>query len=430
MTYKETLAFLYTQLPMYQRVGSTAFKKNLDNILSLCEALGNPQNQFQSIHIAGTNGKGTTAHMLSSVLQAHGKKTGLYTSPHYRDFRERIKIDGQLMPRSKVIQFVAKHNDLFKKIRPSFFEITVAMAFQHFAQSEVDIAVIETGLGGRLDSTNIIRPLLSVITNISLDHQNMLGDTLPEIAGEKAGIIKAGIPVVIGEEQASVKMVFKQKAKEMKSAIRFASQNYDLIAKDSTGIDQSIFDVKRGGKKIYKDLEVNAKGPFQSKNVSTLLETLAVLSQESDLVLKEDRLRYALKNLKSLTRYIGRWQILDRQPLTITDSAHNEGGLAIVMESLKQLPCENLYLVLGSVNDKDLTKTLGLFPKEAQYFFAKPNIPRGLAAEQLQEKAAAFGLQGRCYSSVKNAWRAAKRRAGETDVIFIGGSTFVVAEVV
>ncbi len=430
MTYKETLAFLYTQLPMYQRVGSTAFKKNLDNILALCEALGNPQNQFQSIHIAGTNGKGTTAHMLSSVLQAHGKKTGLYTSPHYRDFRERIKIDGQLMPRSKVVQFVANHHDLFKKIRPSFFEITVAMAFQHFAQSEVDIAVIETGLGGRLDSTNIIRPLLSVITNISLDHQSMLGDTLPEIAGEKAGIIKAGIPVVIGEEQAAVKMVFEKKAKEMKSAISFASQNYDLFSKDSKGIDHTIFEVKRGDEKIYKDLEVNVKGPFQSKNISTLLETLDILSQDGHLLLKEDRLRHALKNLKSLTRYIGRWQILDHQPLTITDSAHNEGGLAIVMESLKQLPCENLYLVLGSVNDKDLTKTLGLLPKEAQYFFAKPNIPRGLAAEQLQEEAAAFGLQGKCYSSVKNAWRAAKRRASAKDVIFIGGSTFVVAEVV
>ncbi len=430
MTYQETLAFLYTQLPMYQRVGSSAFKKNLDNILALCEALGNPQNQFPCIHIAGTNGKGTTAHLLSGVLQAHGKKTGLYTSPHYRDFRERIKIDGQLMPRSKVVQFVANHQELFKKIQPSFFEITVALAFQHFAQSKVDIAVIETGLGGRLDSTNIIRPIVSVITNISLDHQNMLGDTLPEIAGEKAGIIKAGIPVVIGEEQVAVKKVFEEKAKEKKSDIRYASQNYDLSTTDTSGVEHTIFEVKRQGKKIYQNLEVNLKGPFQAKNVSTLLTTLDLLHQDGHLVLQEDRLRFALKNLKSLTRYIGRWQILASGPLTITDSAHNEGGLAIVMESLKQLPCENLYLVLGSVNDKDLSKTLGLFPKEAQYFFAKPNIPRGLAAEQLQEKAAAFGLQGKCYSSVKNAWRAAKRRASDQDVIFIGGSTFVVAEVV
>lgn len=415
---------------MYQRVGKTAFKKNLDNIRALCEALGNPQDQFPCIHLAGTNGKGTTAHLLSAVLQAQGYKTGLYTSPHYRDFRERIKIDGQLISRQKVIRFVAEQQALIERIRPSFFEITVALAFHTFAQAKVDFAVIETGLGGRLDSTNIIHPILSIITNISLDHQQFLGDTLPEIAGEKAGIIKPRIPVVIGEDQAAVKSVFVAKAKVENSPIYFAAQNYRVNLLATTGGRKSIYQVWKKGQLFLDQLTVDLRGPFQNKNLATLLQSLEVLEEYGHLKLSEERLRYALLHLRELSYYIGRWQILAESPLTITDSAHNEGGLTIVMEAVEQLPKAALHIVLGTVNDKDLAKILRLMPPSAYYYFARPNIPRGLAAETLQSQAATFGLNGRTYTSVKNAWRAAKRKAQAEDVIFIGGSTFVVAEVI
>lgn len=415
---------------MYQRVGKTAFKKNLDNILALCEALGNPQDQYPTIHLAGTNGKGTTAHLLSAALQSHGYKTGLYTSPHYRDFRERIKIDGQLISRKQVIRFVAEHQSLIESIQPSFFEITVALAFHCFAQAKVDFAVIETGLGGRLDSTNIIQPILSIITNISLDHQQLLGNTLPEIAGEKAGIIKTQIPVVVGEEQAAVKAVFVEKAKQEKSKLYFADQAFQVEFLEFAEGASSIYRVWKEGKVFLDHLQVDLRGPFQRKNLATLFQSLDVLERNGHIKIVEDRLRYALLHLRQLSYYIGRWQILGTAPLTITDSAHNEAGLSIVMKAIQELPKAALHIVLGTVNDKELAKVLRLMPKEARYYFARPNIPRGLAAKDLQDQAAAFGFQGRTYSSVKNAWRAARRRAQSEDVIFIGGSTFVVAEVI
>lgn len=429
-TYTATLDYLYSQLPMYQRQGQSAFKKNLDNIWALCAALGNPQEQFPSIHIAGTNGKGSTAHLLSAVLQAHGYQTGMYTSPHYRDFRERIKVDGELIPQKVVIRFVEEHRDLFDKIQPSFFEITVALAFQHFAAQKVEIAVVETGLGGRLDSTNIISPLLSIITNISWDHQNMLGDTLPLIAGEKAGIIKPGVPVVVGEYQEEVAEVFRQKAKQEKAALSFASQHYQVEEMGHSGISHSLYRIWREGEIFLDEVEVNLRGPFQRHNLATLFAAIEALGNQESFHWEEAKIRHALAHLRELTRYQGRWQVLAAQPLTITDSAHNEGGLKIVLEELSILPKQQLHIVLGVVKDKDLAKILPLFPSEARYYFARPNIPRGMEATDLKATAAKFALRGRSYLSVANAWRAARRAAGEEDLIFIGGSTFVVAEVV
>jgi len=320
--FKETLHYLYTQLPMFQRVGNVAFKKDLTNIRKLCKALGNPQNHFKSIHLAGTNGKGSTAHLLSSVLQAAGYKTALYTSPHYKDFRERIKVNGQLMERSFVIDFVKQHQHLFETIKPSFFEITVAMAFEYFKQQEVDVAIIETGLGGRLDSTNVIRPELSIITNISFDHQQFLGNTLKSIAREKAGIIKKNIPVVIGEEQAEVKDVFKKVAAQRKAPISFASRTHKLIFKKSD-LSHSYYEVRKSGKVLFKNLKVNLHGDFQRKNIATVLKALEKLD---GFQVKEQAIKKGFKDLKNLTYYIGRWQQLSTSPLVICDSAHNEAG--------------------------------------------------------------------------------------------------------
>lgn len=439
--YKETLDWLFTQLPMFQRVGATAMKKDLTNIRKLCAALGNPQEKFKTLHIAGTNGKGSTAHLLSAILQAHGYKTGLYTSPHYRDFRERIKIDGSLISRKAVIQFVENHKDIFEEIQPSFFEITVALTFKHFADERVDIAVIETGLGGRLDSTNIITPLLSIITNIGYDHQQFLGDTLPLIAGEKAGIIKPGVPVVVGESHPETAPVFRQKATEEKSEIYFADEKYNAeIIKtqypNGSGKNAhrevlttfSVKDKSNDSKEIY---DLNLTGTYQGKNLQTVLQTLEILPQVwSDFELKEEKLKTAFTNLKKLTRFIGRWHILAGDPLTIADSAHNEAGIRLIISQLAEINYQKLHFVLGMVNDKDIEKILSMLPKNATYYFAKANIPRGLDAKILQEKAQAEGLQGRAYSSVKNAWKAAKRKATADDLIYIGGSTFVVAEVV
>ena len=423
--FKATLDFLYTQLPMFQRVGDIAFKKDLTNIRKLCKALGNPERHFKTIHIAGTNGKGTTAHLLSSVLQAAGYKTGLYTSPHYKDFRERIKIDGQLTTRQFIVDFVKTHNTLFQEIKPSFFEITVAMAFEYFRQEQVDIAVIETGLGGRLDSTNIVKPVLSIITNISLDHQQFLGNTLKSIAREKAGIIKKGIPVVIGEEQKETKEVFKSIAKKRQSPICFANRTYKVVFKKSN-VHHAYYDVFKSGKLLFKNLKVNLHGDFQNKNIATVFKAIDALE---DFGISDKAIQNGFKNLKTLTNYIGRWQQLSDHPLVICDSGHNEAALRLIKKSLAAIPKERLHFVYGAVNDKDLGQVLALLPKEAIYYFAKADIPRGLDAGKLKNQAAIFGLKGKAYSSVPNALKAAKRAAGTKDLIFVGGSIFVVAEV-
>jgi len=425
--FNETLNFLYTQLPMFQRVGSQAFKKDLTNIKLLCNHLKNPFQQYPCIHIAGTNGKGSTAHLISAVLQEHGYKVGLYTSPHYRDFRERIKINGKYISRKYVVNFVEENKKVFKEIKPSFFEITVALAFDFFAKKKVDVALIETGLGGRLDSTNIIHPILSVITNISFDHQQFLGNTLKKIAGEKAGIIKKGVPVVIGETQKETTPVFLKKAKTKQSEIYFADKHFRVVSK-SENLTHTTFDIYKKKQLIFPKQEINLHGGFQAKNIATALQSLELL--ESHFPLKKSKIKKAFTHLKSKTNFKGRWQLLQKDPIVLCDSAHNEGGLKLAVKQLNSLEFNKLHLVLGMVNDKDIEKMLNFFPKDAKYYFCRPDIPRGLDVQILSQKAKDIGLSGRAYSSVKNALKAAKRNASKKDLIYVGGSTFVVAEVI
>ncbi|MEL7251820.1 MAG: folylpolyglutamate synthase/dihydrofolate synthase family protein [Bacteroidota bacterium] len=428
MNYQETLDFLYQQLPMYQRVGNVAFKKDLTNIRALLEVLGQPQEQFASIHVGGTNGKGSVGHLLSAALQAQGLKTGLYTSPHFKDFRERIKVNGEYVSRQVVTAFVEELKPALQEIKPSFFEITVAMAFSWFARQEVDMAIIEVGLGGRLDSTNVITPELSVITNISFDHQQFLGDTLPLIAGEKAGIIKSGIPVVIGETHRETAPVFREKAAAVNAPLYFADQLFQVqpLAEDLTA---TYYAVQRKHKVYHPRLGVNLHGPYQHLNLQTALAALEVWQQhQSERFLPFTAVEKGWSKLQSLTRFQGRWQLLGQEPRILVDSAHNEGGLRVVMERLEAIPGQ-LHIVLGVVNDKKLDQVLPLFPARAHYYFAKAAIPRGLPADELKQTAARYNLEGRTYVSVQNALQAAKRAAQPNDTIFVGGSIFTVAEV-
>ncbi len=433
MTLELTLDYLYTQLPMYQRVGAAAMKKDLRNIIALCEALGNPHHKFKSIHIAGTNGKGSTAHMLSAILQADGLKTGLYTSPHYRDFRERIKLDGQYVTEQFVVDFVARNKPLFERIQPSFFEITVAMAFQYFAENQVDIAVIETGLGGRLDSTNILSPLLSIITNISYDHQQFLGDTLAEIAAEKAGIIKPNTPVVISERQEEVAHIFEHIAAERNAPIYFASDFFDIKEKAIalTGNTYHISPLlpSNSKKKIENYLlKTDLYGNYQSKNLCGVLLSEKILNEEK--IISNERSKFeGLQAVKSLANFMGRWQVISEKPLTVCDSGHNTAGISGVVNQLAALAYRQLHIVIGMVKDKDHEKVIKLLPKDAIYYIAKPDIPRGMDAEKLTEKFVQVGLRARAYESVPNALRVAQEQAQEEDLVFVGGSIFVVGEV-
>jgi len=412
---------------MFQRVGPTAFKKDLTNIRALCEALGQPQERLRTIHIAGTNGKGSTAHMLASVLQTAGLKVGLYTSPHYRDFRERININGALMSEEAVVGFVEEHEALFSDIKPSFFEITVAMAFDYFARERVDWAVVEVGMGGRLDSTNILMPELCVITNISYDHMQFLGETLPEIAGEKAGIIKPKVPVVISETQEEIQDVFLHKANQLEAPIIFADQQYEARLVQ-TGLELTTYDVYREGKCVFEQLELNAYGDYQRKNLQAVLQASEWL--QSKQLISEQQLRTGLRELRKRTRFLGRWQVLGRNPLTLCDSAHNEAGIKLAMEELERLDYQQMHIVYGMVNDKDPDKILKLLPASARYYFAKPDIPRGLEAEALQQAAKKAGLNGTKFISVADALQAAQSEAKPEDLIYVGGSIFVIAEVV
>jgi dihydrofolate synthase/folylpolyglutamate synthase len=393
------------------------------------DALGNPQTYFKAIHIGGTNGKGSVTHLLSAVLQAQGYQVGMYVSPHYRDFRERIKVNGRYIRKKAVVDFVQEHQELIERVRPSFFEITVAMAFEYFRREKVEIAVVEVGLGGRLDSTNVLQPVISIITNISLDHQQFLGDTLPEIAGEKAGIIKTDIPVVIGETHPETQTVFTEKAKAVKAPISFADQIWQAELVDSD-LTHSYYHIRKNGQTEYEKLKINLQGDYQRFNVQTALQALRVLREMQTLTITPQAILSGFAELKSLTRFIGRWQLLGEQPTVLADSAHNEGGLRLVLRQLQTLLYRRLHIVMGTVNDKDVSNVLTFFPKNARYYFAKANVPRGMNALELQKKAADFGLEGRAYSSVRNALRAAKRHATPDDLIFVGGSIFVVAEVV
>ncbi|MDN3586922.1 folylpolyglutamate synthase/dihydrofolate synthase family protein [Pedobacter aquatilis] len=429
MNYQQTLDFLYSKLPMFTRVGASAFKKDLTNTIILCEAIGNPQEKFKTLHIAGTNGKGSTSHMLASILQAQGYKTGLYTSPHLKDFRERIRINGKMMSKADVKSFVQNNRRLIEQIEPSFFEVTVAMAFDHFAQHKVDVAVIEVGLGGRLDSTNIITPELSVITNISLDHTNMLGNTLAEIAGEKAGIIKKNIPVVIGETQSESKPVFIRRAEEVNTEIYFADEtlnaNNVIVKNNKLSLSISINDNVK-----YQNLQCDLTGLYQPKNILTVLKAVEILNKQSEFSISDNALYQGLRNVKKFTQLQGRWQTLSKNPLVICDTGHNEAGITEVVKNIESTPHKNLHIVFGMVKDKDITKVLSLMPSNATYYFCKPNLERALAADELKQQASIFNLTGNSFNSVIEAKKAAISSARKDDLIFIGGSTFVVAEAI
>lgn len=425
MNYQETINYLFQRLPMFQRIGPQAFKKDLGNITQMMEFLDHPHQKYPTIHIAGTNGKGSVTHILANMLMSQGLKVGLYTSPHYRDFRERIKINGKLMPKRSVSAFVRKYQDDIEKVNASFFEVTVAMAFDYFAKAKVDVAIIETGLGGRLDSTNVITPILSIITNISLDHQAMLGDTLPQIAKEKAGIIKSKIPVIIGETHPETLPIFRRKAEASNAPLILAEKIIQLTIdkNDLSGI-KGAFSYQGTSHQFETDIS----GPFQGKNLATAITAFYTL-QEIGLIqgnLNKD----SFSNIRSRTHFIGRWTILSEKPLTIADSAHNVAGLTLFAQAIQAIPHQKMYIILGTVNDKDPSYLFDILPKSAFYHFAKANIPRGLDADKLLAKANQKGISGKAYSSVRQALSAARRKAKKDDIIIIAGSIFVVAEVI
>ena len=403
MTYKETLDWMFQQLPMYQKKGAEALKNKLDNILLFSEVLGNPHEKFKSIHVAGTNGKGSSSHMLASVLQEAGNKVGLYTSPHLKDFRERIKINGISVSEEFVIDFIDTHRPFLEQNDLSFFEMTVGMAFSYFAQEMVDIAIIEVGLGGRLDSTNIITPEVALITNIGLDHTQILGDTLEKIALEKAGIIKKSVPVIISETQPETEGIFRIISAQKNSKIVFADQLE------------------------WDNYKTDLLGAYQTKNIKGVVATLCELK---NFEVKSEHIKKGLLNCVGNTGILGRWQILGENPKIVCDSAHNKEGLQIVLKQIEDSKSQRVHFVLGFVNDKNLEEVLSLFPEQAEYYFVKPNIPRGLEAEELWNMALDFGLKGEIFKTVENGLEVALSEAGPDDFVYIGGSTFVVAEVV
>ena len=421
-SYPQTLTYLYENLPVFQRVGVSAYKADLTNTLALCEALGNPQNKFKSIHVAGTNGKGSTSHMLASVLQSAGYSTGLYTSPHLKAFTERIKINGEEISQAFVVDFVNRIKPHIETIKPSFFEITVAMAFDYFASEQIDVAVIEVGLGGRLDSTNVITPILSVITNISFDHKDILGDTLEKIAAEKAGIIKENVPVVISQRQPEIEHVFTGKAKQHHAPMSFAADEF-AIAKSETS-----FEVSKNGSVYLNKLSLPLKGNYQVKNLAGVLKTIQLLNENGFQISKE-QLKTGLEKTVTQTGLKGRWQQLGTSPLIICDTGHNADGIKEIVNQIKQQKFENLFIVWGMVKDKEPHEVLKLLPKQAYYYFCQASIPRAMDAVTLQQQAEKFGLKGEVEPDVNKAIAKAKVRAGVNDFVFIGGSTFVVAEI-
>jgi len=430
MTYPEVLDFLYSQLPMFQRTGPAAYKDNLDNTIRLDELFGIPHRSFKTIHIAGTNGKGSVSHMLASVLQEAGFKTGLYTSPHLKDFRERIRVNGEMIEEDAVVRFTERYLEInrVEKLEPSFFELTVSMAFDYFRSQQVDVAVIEVGLGGRLDSTNIIIPEVSVITNISFDHMALLGYTLPEIAAEKAGIIKQKVPVVVGETNPETEPVFRKFAQKAMAALFFADQEYHSDYSMLTIHGKQSLNVKKNNVLIFSDLELDLLGIYQRYNVPIVLKTIDVL-KELGWNLKDDAIRQGLLHTIRNTGLLGRWQIIGYNPLIICDTGHNPAGIKLVVEQIHQTAWKRLHMVIGMVNDKDQDEVLALMPANATYYFTKAAIPRAANPEVLADKGKKFGLEGDCYPTVQQALSAARLNAGENDLIFVGGSTFVVAEV-
>lgn len=426
MNYQEVIEFMFNSLPMYQRVGAAAYKANLDNTLAFDKITGSPHKKYKTIHIAGTNGKGSVSHSLASILQEAGYKTGLYTSPHLTDYRERIRVNGKKIEKSFITEFINSHKNFIKNVKPSFFEMSVALAFKYFELQQVEVAVIEVGMGGRLDSTNIILPELSVITNIGLDHTQFLGNSLAEIAGEKAGIIKQNIPVVIGERQKETEEVFLKKAKKKNSKISFASDNYACKILNSN-LKYSNFEVEKKTSDKSYTLNFNLSGKYQEKNLATILETVDNLRNQG-FCISDKNLKQGLENLIKNTGFHGRWETLNAEPLTICDTGHNKEGLSYTIEQLSSLEFKKLRFVLGFVNDKNVDEVLKLFPKNAEYYFCKAQIPRALDEKILLEKANLVSINGKSFENVSSAYHAAKKDADKNDVIFIGGSTFVVAD--
>lgn len=427
MNYSDTLDFLYSSLPMYQRIGKAAYKSNLDTTLGLDKHLGRPHRSFKSIHIAGTNGKGSVSHMLAAVLQQAGYKTGLYTSPHYIDFRERIKVNGKMVDEHYVIDFVKENRDIIREMEASFFEMTVAMAFSYFEKEKVDVAIVETGMGGRLDSTNIITPLLSVITNIGYDHTQYLGDTLDKIALEKAGIIKHEVPVVIGKAGTGLRKLFEDRALQMHAPIYFAEDRYTIQNRGcASGEGLQGFDVYRDGMLFLEELCTDLLGDFQALNIRTVLQVLELL--EGEISGMAGPVREGLMKVKKLTGFMGRWQVMRQSPMVICDSGHNADGLATSVRQLLNMKHDRLHMIIGMVNDKDISAILDLLPADAKYYFTRAAIPRALDQDILMSEAAKYSLEGSSYTSVIEAYRSAMNNADKKDIIFVGGSSFVVAD--
>lgn len=422
MNYQETIEYLYNSTPVFEHIGASAYKEGLENTLALDEHFNHPHTHFLSIHIAGTNGKGSCSHSLAAILQAEGYKVGLYTSPHLIDFRERIKVNGKMIPEQYVIDFVKNERSFFEPLHPSFFELTTALAFKYFAEQKVDIAIIEVGLGGRLDCTNIITPILSVITNISLDHTQFLGNSLAEIAGEKAGIIKQGVPTIIGEAVPETRVVFQSKAQKMDSVITFAE---DIPALLSSHI------LPNGGIKyqtrFFGDIEGELGGTYQEKNTNTVL-TAAMYLYNKGIIKDVTSISLGLSKVCETTGLMGRWQKLKEHPLVICDTGHNAGGWKYLSQQIKQQPCKHRRIIFGMVDDKDLHTVIRMLPKEATFYWTQPSTKRAFPVKKIAEEAKEYGLDGNCYETVKDAYMTALKDAGEEDFIFVGGSSYIVAD--
>jgi dihydrofolate synthase/folylpolyglutamate synthase len=428
MTYAETLQYLYTSLPSFQNIGSDAYKPGLDNISSFCRTLGNPQRSYHTIHVAGTNGKGSVSHTIASVLQSAGYHVGLFTSPHLLDFRERIRVDGQMIDETEVVGFVERYRTKMESLGLSFFEMTAAMAFKYFERCNVDVAVIEVGLGGRLDATNIITPIMSVITNIGFDHTSLLGETIGEIAREKAGIIKRAVPVIIGESHPESDEVFEQVAVEMTAPICFADQAFECTDVVPIGGGRSRYTIEALGNGTTRELEYDLQGRCQCKNIVTAFTALKIMHDHTPLSINNRALREGFRDAAFQTGLMGRWQTIGTSPLTICDTAHNAHGLTDAMAQVEELATRELWMVLGVVSDKDVDSILPLMPRGAHYVFTRAKVERALPAEVLAAKFKEAGIEGEVVEDVREAVKYARSRADHQDVVYVGGSTFVVAE--
>ena len=423
MTYQEATTYLFTAAPLFQNIGAGAYKEGLSNTHLLDEHFGHPHRNYRTIHVGGTNGKGSTSHTLAAILQSQGYRVGLYTSPHLVDFRERIRVDGEMIPEQRVIDFVENERSFFEPLHPSFFELATALAFQYFAEEKVDVAVIEVGLGGRLDCTNIIQPDLSIITNISFDHIQFLGNTLPKIASEKAGIIKHNVPVVIGEAgDKEVRAVFEKEVQTVDTEIFFAEEDDELTDFTLSPKDGYSYNTKSYGK-----LHGQLSGYCQEKNIRTILAAIKVLNRQGYNI-GTDAVKKGLANVCQLTGLMGRWQTVCGQPLTICDTGHNVGGMQYITKQLQETPHEKLHIIIGMVNDKDVNTVLSMLPKDAVYYFTQASVKRAMPAKEFAQIARKHDLRGRCFENVASAYNAAKKKAGKNDLIFIGGSTFIVAD--